>query len=64
MEPAAYAAIVFDKDPYYEKIDGKWLSDGEPYVVVHLSPLPTNSLVSTSPSTFSDSRNGKPVPRA
>lgn len=33
--PAAYAAIVFDKDPYYEKIDGKWLSDGEPYVVVH-----------------------------
>lgn len=35
LEPAAYAAIVFDKDPYYEKIDGKWLSDGEPYVVVH-----------------------------
>ena len=35
MEPAAYAAIVFDKDPYYEKIDGKWLSDGEPYVTVH-----------------------------
>ena len=35
MEPAAYAAIVFDKDPYYEVIDGKWLSDGEPYVVVH-----------------------------
>ena len=33
--PAAYAAIVFDKDPYYEKIDGKWLSEGEPYVVVH-----------------------------
>ena len=35
FETAAYAAIVFDKDPYYEKIDGKWLSDGEPYVVVH-----------------------------
>ncbi len=35
LEPAAYAAIVFDKDPYYEKIDGKWLSDGEPYVTVH-----------------------------
>ena len=35
FRPAAYAAIVFDKDPYYEKIDGKWLSDGEPYVVVH-----------------------------
>ena len=34
-EPAAYAAIVFDKDPYYEKIDGKWLSDDEPYVTVH-----------------------------
>ena len=33
--PAAYAAIVFDKDPYYEKIDGQWLSDGEPYVAVH-----------------------------
>ena len=34
-EPAAYAAIVFDKDPYYEKIDGQWLSDGEPYIAVH-----------------------------
>ena len=34
-KPAAYAAIVFGKDPYYEKIDGQWLSDGEPYVVVH-----------------------------
>ena len=33
--PAAYAAIVFGKDPYYEKIDGQWLSDGEPYVTVH-----------------------------
>ena len=33
--PAAYAAIVFDKDPYYEKIEGQWLSDGEPYVTVH-----------------------------
>jgi GNAT superfamily N-acetyltransferase len=33
--PAAYAAIVFDKDPYYEKIDGQWLSDGEPYIAVH-----------------------------
>jgi len=33
--PAAYAAIVFDKDPYYENIDGQWLSDGEPYVAVH-----------------------------
>ena len=34
-EPAAYAAIVFDKDPYYEKIDGQWLSKGESYVAVH-----------------------------
>ena len=34
-KPAAYAAIVFDKDPYYEKIDGQWLSDGEPYIAVH-----------------------------
>lgn len=34
-KPAAYAAIVFDKDPYYEKIDGKWLSNGESYVTVH-----------------------------
>ena len=33
--PAAYAAIVFGKDPYYEKIDGQWLSDDEPYVTVH-----------------------------
>lgn len=33
--PAAYAAIVFGKDPYYEHIDGKWISDGEPYVTVH-----------------------------
>ena len=34
-EPAAYAAIVFDKDPYYENIDGQWLSNDEPYVTVH-----------------------------
>ena len=32
---AAYAAIVFDKDPYYEKIEGQWLSGDEPYVTVH-----------------------------
>lgn len=35
LQPAAYAAIVFDKDPYYEKIDGQWLCDGESYVAVH-----------------------------
>jgi len=30
----AYAAIIFDKEPAYEAIEGKWLSDGA-YVVVH-----------------------------
>ncbi|MBO4488113.1 MAG: riboflavin kinase [Bacteroidales bacterium] len=32
---SVYAAIVFDEDPYYEKIDGQWLSSGEPYMTVH-----------------------------
>jgi len=31
----AYAAIVFDPDPFYKKIDGKWLSSGKTYVTVH-----------------------------
>jgi RimJ/RimL family protein N-acetyltransferase len=30
----AYAAIIFDREPAYEKIDGQWLTDGD-YVVVH-----------------------------
>lgn len=30
----AYAAAVFDGEPAYETIDGKWLTDS-PYVVVH-----------------------------
>lgn len=30
----AYAAIIFGKEPAYEKIDGQWLSNGD-YVVVH-----------------------------
>lgn len=30
----AYAAIIFDKEPAYEAIEGRWLSNG-PYVVVH-----------------------------
>lgn len=30
----AYAAVVFDGEPTYNSIDGKWLSD-LPYVVVH-----------------------------
>ncbi len=29
-----YAAIIFDKEPAYEDIEGKWLTNGE-YVVVH-----------------------------
>lgn len=34
-ETAAYAAIVFGPDPYYQHIEGQWLSDGEPYVTAH-----------------------------
>lgn len=30
----AYAAVVFDGEPAYNDIDGKWLSDND-YVVVH-----------------------------
>lgn len=33
-EVVAYAAIIFDKEPAYEAIEGKWLSNGD-YVVVH-----------------------------
>jgi len=29
-----YTAIMFDKDPAYENIEGKWLTDGD-YTVVH-----------------------------
>ena len=29
-----YAAIIFDKEPAYEQIEGKWLSEGD-YVVIH-----------------------------
>lgn len=29
-----YAAIIFDKEPAYENIEGKWLSNGD-YSVVH-----------------------------
>lgn len=29
-----YAAIIFDKEPAYEDIEGKWLTDGD-YAVVH-----------------------------
>ena len=30
----AYAAIIFDKEPAYDTIEGKWLTDGD-YAVVH-----------------------------
>ncbi|WP_343707961.1 GNAT family N-acetyltransferase [Flavobacterium sp.] len=30
----AYAAIIFDKEPAYETIEGKWLTNGD-YTVVH-----------------------------
>lgn len=30
----AYGAVVFDGEPVYNTIDGKWLSDGQ-YVVLH-----------------------------
>ena len=30
----AYEAIIFDKEPAYENIEGKWLTDGD-YTVVH-----------------------------
>lgn len=33
--PAAYAAIVYEPDPYYAHIEGQWLSDGETYITVH-----------------------------
>lgn len=30
----AYAAIIFDKEPAYENIEGKWLTDGD-YAAIH-----------------------------
>ncbi|MBF8456318.1 GNAT family N-acetyltransferase [Kaistella sp. G5-32] len=33
-EIAGYAAIIFDVEPAYENIEGKWLSEGE-YAVIH-----------------------------
>jgi GNAT superfamily N-acetyltransferase len=44
-----YAAIMFEKEPAYEEIDGKWLTDGE-YVVLHrvaASPLAKGKGVAT-----------------
>lgn len=33
-EIIAYAAVIFDREPAYEEIDGKWLSRGD-YAVIH-----------------------------
>ena len=33
-EIVAYAAIIFDLEPAYEAIEGKWLTDGN-YIVIH-----------------------------
>lgn len=33
-EVIAYAAIIFDKEPAYEAIEGRWLTTGD-YVVIH-----------------------------
>lgn len=33
-EILAYAAIIFDKEPVYNDIEGKWLTNGD-YLVVH-----------------------------
>jgi acetyltransferase (GNAT) family len=32
--PIAYGAVVFDGEPAYDALRGRWLSDG-PYVVIH-----------------------------
>ncbi len=34
-KPAAYGAVITTGEPAYEKIDGHWISDKEPYVVLH-----------------------------
>lgn len=33
-EPLLYAAVIFEPEPAYTAIEGKWLTDG-PYVVLH-----------------------------
>lgn len=33
-KPVAYGAVVFDGEPAYDCLDGRWLSE-QPYVVVH-----------------------------
>lgn len=39
----AYAAIIFDGEPTYTHIDGRWLTDN-PYVVVHRIAVADNRL--------------------
>ncbi|MGA9211421.1 N-acetyltransferase family protein [Kaistella sp.] len=41
-EIIAYAALIFDLEPAYEIIEGKWLSDKE-YLVVHRVAVSTES---------------------
>lgn len=48
-EILAYAAVIFDKEPAYDEIDGKWLSEGD-YLVVHrvaASPLAKGRRIAT-----------------
>lgn len=33
-EPAVYSALIFNDEPTYEQIDGKWLSEGD-FLVIH-----------------------------
>ncbi|QOW09432.1 GNAT family N-acetyltransferase [Kaistella flava (ex Peng et al. 2021)] len=37
-----YAAVIFDVEPAYEVIEGKWLSDGK-YIVVHRVAVSTEA---------------------
>ncbi len=34
-EPVAYGAVVTTGEPAYDVIDGSWISDNKPYVVLH-----------------------------
>ena len=31
----AYGAVVFDGEPSYDALEGEWLTEGKPYVVLH-----------------------------
>lgn len=48
-EILAYAAVIFDKEPAYDGLEGKWLSEGD-YLVVHrvaASPLAKGKRIAT-----------------